>query len=138
MNYTITLTDNQLKTVGNALEMWERMMMGQFFDYVDEIAKNGFIYNRQDPDNRKKFDAYIERRNMALYTLEHGFDLAQPNRQPKTNEMMISEDIWMAIRHKLWEDAKQENKHDYCMGDRVPLGISQEPIPKIERLETKK
>lgn len=75
---------------------------------------------------------------MALYTLEHGFDLAQPNRQPKTNEMMISEDIWMAIRHKLWEDAKQENKHDYCMGDRAPLGISQEPIPKIERLETKK
>lgn len=134
MKYRIELTETQFKTVRNALEMWERMMMGQFFDYATEIAKNGYEYNKDNPDNSRKFDDYIIRRNDSQELMDRAYIVACPKPQSKTDDMRIIEDIWLAMRYQLWEDRPEPKSHD-TVDSRKPLKVSDEPIPKIEREE---
>lgn len=133
MKYNIELTETQFKTVRNALEMWERMMMGQFFDYADEVALNGYVYDKNDPENIEKFRLYIERRDECAERMEKAYKIACPKQQNKTEDMLIIEDIWVAMRYQMWKDRLEPKPYD-TVDSRKQLGISGEPILNIERI----
>ena len=132
MKYRIELTENQFKTVQHGLETWERMMMGQFMDFADELALNGYNYDKSDPENDEKFKAYIERRNECRELMERAYRAACPVPQNKTDDMLVIEDIWAAMRYQMWKDRPEPKSHD-TVDSRKPMGVSNEPIPKIER-----
>lgn len=134
MTYKIELTENQFKTVQRALEMWERTMMGQFMDFADELALNGYRYDKSDPKNNEKFKAYIERRNESQNLMEKAYHAACPIPQSKTEDMLTIEDIWVAMRYQMWQDRPEPKPHD-TVDSRKPFRVSDEPIPKIEREE---
>lgn len=134
MTYKIEFTENQFKTVQRALEMWERMMMGQFMDFADELALNGYRYDKSDPDNDEKFNKYIDRRNESQELMEKAYRAACPVSQNKTYDMLTIEDIWVAMRYQMWQDRPEPKPHD-TVDSRKPFGVSDEPIPKIERLK---
>lgn len=134
MKYRIELTENQFKTVQHALETWERMMIGQFFDYATELAVNGYEYDKNNPNNDKEFDKYITRRNDSQEIMERAYRVACPKPQGKTEEMRIIEDIWLAMRYQMWNDRKDPKPHD-TVDSRKPMGASNEPIIKIKVVE---
>ena len=135
--YNLQITDNQAKIIKVALEEYCRLRMNQWSDFADDVASDNFIYNKDDPENSKKFDEYIDRRNEAKVLFEEAMRTAQPSRvrgeiQHKTEEMMVAEDIWQVIRHQLYLDRAVKN--GWCVDARDPIQISKEPLPEMMKL----
>ena len=149
VSYKIQLTEEQIRVVQNALEEYFRLRMGQVIDFCDDIAGiNTDVYKKVSgswvkqtnlsnvfnlesnlsanySDIDKAFDSYIHRRNHLEEILKAFFRIAfEPEGylKQKTEDMLIAEDIWDAIRTKRglsrWGD--------------VSLQLSKEPVPKIE------
>lgn len=131
--YKLTLTNNQLRVVQKALEAWERMNMGQFWDFADEIAEVGTDFNPEHPDHKRIFDDYIDRRDRAREKFDQAFREAQPYSQPKTDDMLIAQDIWMQIRHKRWKD-RPEPKPEFANECYPVVPFSVEPLPVVEKI----
>lgn len=132
MKYKLELSEEQAEIIKIALEEYFRLRMNQFFDFATDISLCGYEYDKNDPGNDKKFNDYINRRNESQELFEKAFRIAQPNYQMKTDKMMIAEDIWQVIRHKLYLD-RGEDPNDWCVDAREPIKMSDEPLPKMER-----
>lgn len=132
MNYTLEITEKQAEIIKIALEEYFRLRMNQWFDFATNIALCGYEYDKSDPDNNRKFNAYINRLNESQELFEKAFRTAQPNYQPKTDEMMITEDIWQVIRHKLYLD-RGGDPNGWSVDAREPIKLSVETLPKMER-----
>lgn len=133
MKYTLEISEKQAEIIKIALEEYFRLRLNQWFDFATNIALCGYEYNKNDLDNDRKFDDYINRRNESQELFEKAFRIAQPNYQMKTDEMMIAEDIWQVIRHKLYLD-RGGDPNSYVVDARKPVKMSDEPLPKIERI----
>lgn len=129
--YTLELSEKQAEIIKIALEEYFRLRLNQWFDFATNIALCGYEYDKNDPENDKKFDDYINRRNESQELFEKAFQIAQPNYQLKTVEMMIAEDIWQVIRHKLYID-RGGDPNGWCVDARKPLKMSDEPLPKMK------
>ena len=131
--YNMSLSRNQLRVINVALETYFRVLMGQHFDLATEVALNGYEYNPEDPDNSRKFDDYIERRNEAQDLYDKAFRVANPNLNAvkKTPDMRTAIDIWHVIRHQFYLE-RPEPKDHWTVDSTVPFQIAEEPLPKIE------
>lgn len=129
--YTITVTEEQLRTIRVACEWYERTLMGQFFDLCTEIS---FMrsHEREQPD----FDTKITRRNSAQDMMDRAYRIMLPlGAEQKTDVMMIAEDLWTSIRHFLWLQEPEPKSH---IGNDAfpPLLLSGQPAPEIRRADT--
>ena len=131
MRYKLELSEEQSEIIKIALEEYFRLRLNQWFDFATNIALCGYEYDKSDPDNDRKFDDYINRRNESQELFEKAFRTAQPNYQMKTDEMMLAEDIWQVIRHKLYLD-RGGDPNGWSVDARKPIKISDEPLPKME------
>lgn len=109
-SYDLELTESQLKLINKAIEGYFRLHMGQFFDYVTEIAEASEVMDRGDPDFNKKFDSFLARRDSAMETFKMAYAEAHPSVQTKTPEIQRLIDIWAQIRYQLWKDLPDEQK----------------------------
>lgn len=133
MKYQIELSEKQLKIVMRALERYFRLNMGQFSDYVDEIAFEGFGYNINNPDNRKLFDERINRRNVAQEMFDKAFRAACPCLRGKSEDTNRAIDIFTTFRYHLWEWRPEPKPHD-TVDSRKPLPFINEELPIIRRV----
>lgn len=127
MTYTITLTEEQMRVTQNALEEYFRLRMGQDMEFSNEMA----MLNAGDmsgDEHREEFDAFIHRRDHLRELMYAFFRIAfEPTGclTEKTEDMMIAECIWDAIRfargHSRWDQ---------------PFAIGSEPVPKITKEES--
>ena len=105
--YSMVLTENQVRILSVALEEFVRLRLGQTGDLADDLAQYDFnLTEKEDPDRKEKFDAYIRRRDEAKEYFDKGIRAAQPMRgimpmYSKEREL-IAEDMWYSIRHGLW------------------------------------
>lgn len=130
-NYVLHINRCQAKIMKAVLEEHFRLRMNQWSDFVNEIALDGYQYDKNDPDNSEKFNAYIMRRDAAKEAFEYASKIAQPRGlRVKTEEMLIVEDIWQVIRHRLFLDYDGP-KDEWCVDARDPIQLSNEPLPKI-------
>lgn len=136
-NYTLTLSEKQLKVVYTALEWFFRLQMGQFFDYSTEISRCGYKYDKSNPENDRLFNEYIDRRNASQEMFEKAFRVAQPTICHKTQDMMIAQDVWAAIRHFLWQERPEPKPHD-TTDAYPPLYISDQLPVRVEKEDEKK
>ena len=117
-----------------ALESYFRTRMGQFFDFASDVAQNGFVYSRDNPDNDRLFNEYINRRNESQDLFEKAFDVAAPNRyeRNKTPDMVTAIDIWHVIRHQMYLEYPEPKDH-YTVDAYPPTPCGEEPLPKIKK-----
>ena len=138
MKYNLTLTDNQAEVIKIALEEYFRIRMGQFLSLADDLAFEGYHYDKKDPQNSEKFDQVIQCRNDAQEKFEEALKAAQPERKnkavPKTDIMLIAEDLWQEIRHRLYLDRGGRCSNP-VVDAREPLRMSEEPMPELSRVE---
>lgn len=137
MKYTLEISEEQAEIIKIALEEYFRLRLNQWFDFATNIALCGYEYDKSAPDNDRKFDDYINRRNESQELFEKAFRTAQPNYQMKTDEMMIAEDIWQAIRHKLYLD-RGADPNGWSVDAREPIKLSDETLPKMEVFDSDK
>ena len=125
--YKITLTENQLRVVRVALEEYFRLRMGQDFDFSSDLAAMNVDLSQDNPNHEWIFDRYIARRDHMKEVLRAFFRIAfglHGIPEKKTDDMLIAEDIWDAIRVK----------QGISRWGRV-LNVSGEPVPEIEVVE---
>lgn len=134
--YNITVSKNQLRVIMIALESYFRTRMGQFFDFASDVARNGYEYTRDNPDNDRLFNEYISRRNDSQDLFEKAFDVAAPNRyeRKKTPDMITAIDIWHVIRHQRYLEFPEPKDH-YTVDAYPPTPCSEEPLPAIKIVE---
>ena len=133
--YNLTVTGEQLRLIWEALEEYERLRMGQWFDFATDVAANGYVYDKRNPDNDRLFDEYIQRRNSSQELFNRAYRIAAPKITQKTESMLIAEDMWTAIRHHLYMERPAEERQGYSTAAYPPLHSGSEPRIKIERTD---
>ena len=122
MTYTITLTEEQMRVTEIALEEYFRLRLGQDLEFSEDMA--GIA---RDISKDNLFHDFILRRGHLRAVMKSFFSIAfEPSGYlaEKTDDMMIAECIWDAIRfargHSRWNQ---------------PFAIGSEPVPKIVKEE---
>lgn len=63
-----------------------------------------------NPNYEKIFEGHITERDSVRKVLEcAGRILWENQKNPKSEEQLIAEDIWQVIRHQLWKDSENKN-----------------------------
>lgn len=132
--YNLTMTEEQLVVMSTALEWFFRLQMGQFFDYATEIAKDGYEYDKENPDNDRLFNEYIFRRDECQEHMQIAYRIAQPRVCNCTEDMNIAIDMWQAIRYFRWKERPEPKPYD-TVDSRPPLHRSSEPPVQIGRAD---
>ena len=127
--YTIELTENQVRVIQDALEEYFRLRMGQDTEFCTDMAELNADLSPDNPHHELIFDRYIQRRDHMEEIMRAFFRIAfEPTGylKEKTDDMLIAECIWDAIRCvrglSRWGS---------------PLHTGSEPVPKIEILGEK-
>ena len=132
--YTLTITEKQAVLIKDALEEYFRIRMNQWRDLAESLAMKNIDLSKDNPNHEKIFDRYIIERDSVLNVLKcAGRILWENQKNPKSDEQLIAEDIWQVIRHQLWKDS--ENKNNWCVDSREPLRMSDEPLPEMKKDE---
>lgn len=129
-SFTIEVNSEQAALFKGVLEEYFRLRMNQWFDFSTEVAQNGYVFNKDDPDNRQKFDAYIKRRNEAKEAFETAMAMIRPRNTTQSDEMLIAQDIWQVLRYRLYLD-RGGDPHAAVVDARQPLPVSEEPLPEF-------
>ena len=134
--YRIELTEEQAEIIKIALEEYFRLRMNQTLDFADDICFEDLKKNH----TKEEFNKCIENRNMFQDELKKLLNVVHPlhfrgNKfREQTIEMLRAQDIWQVIRHRLWKD-RHGDKNDWCVDAREPMPMTDEPLPKMERVE---
>lgn len=132
--YNLIINEKQAQVIKIALEEYFRIRMGQTSDLAESLASTGFIYNKEDPENTNKFNEYLKRRDETQLLLNHAIRVSQPVKVwPLPDECLIMEDIWQVIRQQLYLD-RGGDPDGMSVEARNPLQVSQEPLPKMEKI----
>lgn len=137
MRYTLEISEEQAEIIKIALEEYFRLRMNQTWDFADDICFDGFNYENH---TKEDFNERIERRDMFRAELDKLLNVAHPLHfnggkfREQTIEMRRAQDIWQVVRHQLWVD-RHGNEDVWCVDSRKPMSMSDEPLPKMERME---
>nr|WP_297874271.1 hypothetical protein [uncultured Blautia sp.] len=132
--YTLTVTEKQAVLIKDALEEYFRIRMNQWGGLAESLVMKNIDLSTDNSNHEKIFERYIAERDSVRNVLEcAGRILWENQRNPKSEEQLIAEDIWQVIRHQLWKES--ENKNDWCVDSREPLRMSDEPLPEMKKVE---
>ena len=129
--YRLTLTENQLRVINEALVEYFRAALNQWDVLADRMAFRG--YNRK-PDMGTELDRRIVKRNAARHTLEaagaillSGSDCAGNRELTHTEDEKIASDMWRILRWELQpESFKREIYRDtYRESDEPPIKVEE-------------
>lgn len=138
MGYILEVSDKQAEIIKIALEEYFRLRMNQFWDFATEVAASGYEYNKEDPENDRKFNEYIERRNKSEKMFQDAMRIAQSGDQrpfiPQTDEMLRAQDVWQVIRHQLYLN-RGGSVNDMVADAKVPLSRTGEELPVMKNKE---
>lgn len=134
--YALELSEDQAEIIKIALEEYFRLRMNQTWDFADSLCFEDLRENH----TKEEFNKCIENRDMFRDELEkllkkvHPLQLGWNKFREQTIEMRRAQDIWQVIRHRLWKD-RHGDKNDWCVDAREPMPMTDEPLPKMERME---
>ena len=132
--YILTLTEKQAILIKDALEEYFRIRMNQWSDLADSLVMKDIDLSPHNTNHANIFERYIIEREAVRKVFEcAGRIIWDGQRNDKSEEQLIAEDIWQVIRHQLWKDS--ENKNDWCVDAREPLRVSDEPLPEMKKVE---
>ena len=138
MKYILEVSDKQAEIIKIAMEEYFRLRMNQFWDFSTDVAASGFEYNKDDPENDRKFNEYIERRNKSEKMFQEAMKVAQSGDPrayiPQTDEMLRAQDVWQVIRHQLYLD-RGGSVQDMVVDANTPISRTGEELPKIKKVE---
>lgn len=127
MKYTIELTEKQMRMLETVTEEYFRLRMAQTFDFCDDLASMKCDLSPSNPNHDKIFDDFIKRRDHLSELMRAFYRIAfEPDGylHEKTEEMLIAEDIWEAVRFALGRSRWDSTLH-----------VGSEPFPTVVKHE---
>ena len=134
MNYTLTITERQARTLSMACEVLARLGVGQFKDALDHLPE------AKQRDWSAWHDDMEQISRILSKHMPGGIDISNADEEART-----ARDLHAVIRHRLaWDRAKEEGvtdgtKREWPAMMQVsydePMKYSEEPLAKMEKAE---
>ena len=127
--YKITLTENQLALVGDAVELMMRTGIGQTYDLAEWLILSG-----RDMPSGTEFDIYIAERNVIESVLDGIMREVHPPIKTETKSDTVQElkTLYEAIGHQQWKDSGED---EWDVRSSKPIKFGNDPVPNIERID---
>ena len=130
MKLEVEMTEEQLNLFILSTEVYGRILMNQPDLVADIIAEDRFFYDKEDPDNDRKFHEWIKARDELTEKLRAALNtMFRDSYKSETCQNII--DIWHVLRHLQYNISDNIDKNLYDVRASEPYQGGTEPLMKV-------
>jgi len=134
MKLEMEMTEEQLNLLILSTEIYGRILMNQPDLVADIIAEDRFFYDKEDPDNDRKFHEWIKARDELTEKLRMALNtMFRDSYKSETCQNII--DIWHVLRHLQYNISDNIDKNLYDVRASEPYQGGKEPLMKVRVIE---
>ena len=134
MKLEVEMTEEQLNLLILSTEVYGRILMNQPDLVADIIAEDRFFYDKEDPDNDRKFHEWIKARDELTEKLRAALNtMFRDSYKSDTCQNLI--DIWHVLRHLQYNISDNIDKNLYDVRASEPYQGGTEPLMKVRVIE---
>lgn len=134
MKLDVEMTEEQLNLMILSTEVYGRILMNQPDLVADIIAEDRFFYDKEDPDNDRKFHEWIKARDELTEKLRAALNtMFRDSYKSDTCQNLI--DIWHVLRHLQYNISDNIDKNLYDVRASEPYQGGTEPLMKVRVIE---
>ena len=134
MKLEVEMTSEQLNLLILSTEIYARALMKQPDLVADILAEGRFFYDKEDPENDKKFNEWLEKREELTENLKVAFSVMFHNScKSSTCQNLI--DLWRVLRHIQYRISDNIDKSLCDVRTSEPYHGGTEPLMQVRILE---
>lgn len=130
MKLEVEMTQEQLNLLILSTEVYARALMNQPDLVADILAEDRFFYNKEDPENDRRFQEWINCRDELTEKLRGALNtMFRDSYKSDTCQNLI--DLWRVLRHLQYKISDNIDKSLYDVRASEPYHGGTEPLMKI-------
>ncbi|MBQ8116616.1 MAG: hypothetical protein IJ147_00910 [Lachnospiraceae bacterium] len=134
MKLEVEMTQEQLNLLILSTEVYARALMNQPDLVADILAEDRFFYDKEDPENDKRFHEWIAARNEFTEKLRAALNtMFRDSYKSETCQNLI--DIWRVLRHLQYIISDNMDKSLYDVRAFEPYHGGTEPSIKVKVID---
>ena len=134
MKLEVEMTEGQLNLLILSTEVYGRILMNQPDLVADIIAEDRFFYDKEDPENDRKFHEWIKARDELTEKLRTALNtMFRDSYKSDTCQNLI--DIWHVLRHLQYNISDNIDKNLYDVRASEPYQGGTEPFMQVRVIE---
>lgn len=135
MKLEVDMTEEQLNLLILSTEIYGRILMNQPDLVADIIAEDRFFYDKNDPENDRRFHEWIKDRDEMTEKLRVALNIMfRDSYKSDTCQNLI--DIWHVLRHLQYNVSDDIDKNLYDVRASAPYQGGKEPLMQVRIIET--
>ena len=136
MKFEVEMSQEQLNLLILSTEVYARALMNQPDLVADILAEDRFFYDKEDPENDKKFHEWIAARDELTEKLRSALNIMfRDSYKSETCQNLI--DIWRVLRHLQYSISDNIDKSLYDVRSSEPYQGGTEPLMQIRIMDKK-
>ena len=137
MKVEVEMTEEQLNLLILSIEVYARALMNQPDHVADILAEDRFFYDKEDPDNDKRFHEWINSRDELTEKLRLALNtMFRDSYKSDTCQNLI--DLWHVLRHLQYNISDNIDKTLYDVRASEPYQGGTEPLMKVNIIDKHK
>lgn len=134
MKLEMEMTEEQLNLLIISTEVYGRILMNQPDLVADIIAEDRFFYDKDDPDNDRRFHEWLKTRDELTEKLRAALNtMFRDSYKSDTCQNLI--DIWHVLRHLQYNISDNIDKNLYDVRASEPYQGGTEPLMQVRVIE---
>ena len=134
MKLEVEMTEGQLNLLILSTEVYGRILMNQPDLVADIIAEDRFFYDKEDPDNDRKFHEWIKARDELTEKLRVALNtMFRDSYKSDTCQNLI--DIWHVLRHLQYNISDNIDKNLCDVRASEPYQGGTEPLMQVRLID---
>jgi len=135
MKFEVEMSQEQLNLLILSTEVYARALMNQPDLVADILAEDRFFYDKEDPENDKKFHEWIAARDELTEKLRSALNIMfRDSYKSETCQNLI--DIWRVLRHLQYSISDNIDKSLYDVRASEPYHGGTEPLMRVRVMES--
>lgn len=134
MKLEVEMTQEQLNLLILSTEVYARALMNQPDLVADILAEDRFFYNKEDPENDRRFQEWINCRDELTEKLRGALNTMFRNSY-KSDTCQNLIDLWRVLRHLQYNISDNIDKSLYDVRASEPYHGGTEPLMKIRIMD---
>ena len=136
MKLEVEMTEEQLNLLILSTEIYARALMNQPDLVADILAEDRFYYDKEDPENDRRFHEWINSRDELTEKLRAALNtMFRDFYKSDTCQNLI--DLWHVLRHLQYIISDNIDKSRYDVRASEPYQGGTEPLMKIQIMDNK-
>lgn len=134
MKVEVEMTEEQLNLLILSTELYGRILMNQSDLVADIIAEDRFFYDKNDPENDRRFHEWIKDRDEMTEKLRVALNIMfRDSYKSDTCQNLI--DIWHVLRHLQYNISDNIDRRLYDVRASEPYQCGTEPLMQTYVIE---